>query len=258
MFRKVANTFLLAGLLSCGAIEAAQLSVGSVVMQPGVTDAVVVSGDIAGEMTFGVSLLVEIIPQAGVTGSVAFTTGEDIGQSGDPWPGFGTFTPFDVSASGSSALNGSVDDNGTFQNEATTFSGPLTSFPVIATSDADGVWDVLLTTSTAASDWQGLPTTLLVGTITVIPGECIIDTDCDDTIACTDDTCVNVNCVFTPNDASCVDDGFFCTGSEVCDPVNNCVSTGNPCQPGEFCNEATAACDQCQVDLEHREYWTLN
>ncbi|MHC4090749.1 MAG: hypothetical protein ACYSVY_10825 [Planctomycetota bacterium] len=74
------------------------------------------------------------------------------------------------------------------------------------------------------------------------------DGDCDDGVGCTDDTCVAGSCVYTPNDGNCADDGLFCNGNEVCDAVNDCVSTGDPCQPGEFCNETTDTCDESQVD----------
>ncbi|MHC4090874.1 MAG: hypothetical protein ACYSVY_11470 [Planctomycetota bacterium] len=40
---------------------------------------------------------------------------------------------------------------------------------------------------------------------------------------------------------------MFCTGPEVCDPLLECISSGDPCQPGEFCNETTDTCDECQV-----------
>ncbi|MHC4065896.1 MAG: hypothetical protein ACYSUI_15555, partial [Planctomycetota bacterium] len=71
---------------------------------------------------------------------------------------------------------------------------------------------------------------------------CQVNGDCDDGVGCTDDTCVAGSCVYTPNDGNCADDGLFCNGNEVCDAVNDCVSTGDPCQPGEFCNETTDTC----------------
>jgi hypothetical protein len=80
--------------------------------------------------------------------------------------------------------------------------------------------------------------------------ECVISANCDDGIACTDDSCVDGSCVNTPNDANCADDGLFCTGPEVCDAVNDCVSAGDPCQPGELCDEATDSCGQCLVDAD--------
>ncbi len=80
--------------------------------------------------------------------------------------------------------------------------------------------------------------------------ECAVDADCDDGVVCTDDACVGGSCVYTPNDANCADDGLFCDGSEVCDAVQDCVSTGDPCAVGEFCNEATDTCDECAVDAD--------
>ena len=67
--------------------------------------------------------------------------------------------------------------------------------------------------------------------------------DCDDGVACTDDDCVAESCVNTANDANCPDDGLFCNGTESCDPVVGCDSSGDPCGTGETCNEATDSCD---------------
>ena len=84
--------------------------------------------------------------------------------------------------------------------------------------------------------------------VTVPFGECQVDGDCYDGVGCTDDTCVSGVCVFTPNDANCPDDGLFCTGTEFCDAAAGCLATGNPCLPGEICNELTDTCDPCQLD----------
>ena len=80
---------------------------------------------------------------------------------------------------------------------------------------------------------------------------CLIDDDCDDLVACTDDTCEIGVCVYTPNDVSCPDDGLFCNGAEYCDAVNDCSSTGDPCEPPiDFCNEGNDTCEECQYDYE--------
>jgi len=149
-----------------------ELAVNDVVMSPGASAELVVSGDISGESTFGVTILVEIMPRAGARGAVTFTPAPpiDISQVGDPWPGVATFTPLDTDLSASLALNGSVDDNGIFIPEPVTFSGSLSGFPLQASSDAQGVWDVLLATSADDSSWEGLVTTLKPGTIAVANG----------------------------------------------------------------------------------------
>jgi hypothetical protein len=69
---------------------------------------------------------------------------------------------------------------------------------------------------------------------------------CDDGVGCTDDSCNETtdSCDYTANNTNCADDGQFCTGNEFCDPVNDCSSTGDPCQAGEVCNEGTDSCDQ--------------
>ncbi|MHC5110210.1 MAG: hypothetical protein ACYTHJ_10070 [Planctomycetota bacterium] len=83
--------------------------------------------------------------------------------------------------------------------------------------------------------------------IEITNNDCVDNVDCDDMIACTDDTCELGGCLFTPNDANCADDGEFCNGTEFCDGATGCSSTGDPCAPGEFCNETTDVCDECQV-----------
>jgi hypothetical protein len=58
-----------------------------------------------------------------------------------------------------------------------------------------------------------------------------------DGVGCTDDSCDEVNDVIinTPNHAYC--------GTEYCDAVADCSSDGNPCAPGEICNETTNTCE---------------
>ncbi|MCP3962678.1 MAG: hypothetical protein GY719_32970, partial [bacterium] len=67
---------------------------------------------------------------------------------------------------------------------------------------------------------------------------------CDDGVGCTVDSCDvgSDSCLNVPDDASC-DDLLFCTGAETCDPVLDCQSSGDPCLPGESCNEGTDMCD---------------
>ena len=140
----------------------ADLTIGSYVLSPASTETVVVSGDIAGESTFGVSIMVEIVPQAGTTGTVSFSPAPptDITQLGDAWPGVGTFSTFDTDTTTALTLNGCVDDNGTYIAGAVTFSGELAGFPVVASADASGTWDLLLSTSLGDSSWEGLSTNL--------------------------------------------------------------------------------------------------
>jgi hypothetical protein len=74
--------------------------------------------------------------------------------------------------------------------------------------------------------------------------------DCADGVTCTDDACVDSSCVNTPNDANCPDDGLFCNGTEFCDPVTDCDSTGDPCGVNETCNETTDVCDPITCALK--------
>ena len=84
------------------------------------------------------------------------------------------------------------------------------------------------------------------------PPACVVNTDCDDAIGCTVDACVNGACVNAPSSAAC-DNGQFCDGTEVCDPVNGAPGTGctpssgSPCDDGisctvDNCNEQFDGC----------------
>ena len=91
----------------------------------------------------------------------------DIQQVGDPWPGAGLFTAYDTDLAGGTNLNGAVDDDGNHVPTPVTFTGVLSAFPVAASEDAQGVWDVLLQTSLGDSGWEAITTTVVAGTITV-------------------------------------------------------------------------------------------
>ena len=103
---------------------------------------------------------------------------------------------------------------------------------------------------------DGVVDFLDIGFVIARFGECPVSDcddspdDCEDGVDCTDDVCQDGTCVYMPNDAACDDDGLFCNGSEGCDAVEGCVSGGDPCEPGTFCNEATNTCDECQADAD--------
>jgi|CXWL01.1.fsa_nt_gi hypothetical protein len=73
---------------------------------------------------------------------------------------------------------------------------------------------------------------------------------CDDGIACTDDSCNANQCVHTPYDAHCPNDGIFCNGTESCDGLFGCVSSGSPCEVGAICDEETDLCRICNNDAD--------
>jgi hypothetical protein len=77
--------------------------------------------------------------------------------------------------------------------------------------------------------------------------------DCSDGVGCTDDSCNEAtdSCDNVANDANCADDGLFCTGTEFCDPVNDCSSTGDPCDPAtETCDEVNDVCEPLPVVID--------
>ncbi len=170
------------------------LSAPDVLMPAGRTTEFVVSGDIAGSETFGVTLIVELVSRPGNVGSVTYTIAPplDISQQVDPWPGLGTYSAFDTnSPEFSETLNGSTDENGNFLGDPLTYSGPLSLFPVIASADALGVWDIRLCGELCwpehGSFWTGtpaaLPTARRHGTLTIVAfadGDGDQDIDFDD------------------------------------------------------------------------------
>ncbi len=75
--------------------------------------------------------------------------------------------------------------------------------------------------------------------------------DCSDGVACTADSCDEVEdvCVHTPDDSFC-DDGLYCNGAEICDATLGCQS-GTPvdCNDGEPCT--TDSCDEDIDECKH-------
>jgi hypothetical protein len=73
------------------------------------------------------------------------------------------------------------------------------------------------------------------------------DVVCDDSVACTDDSCNETtdSCDFAPDHAFC-GDGAFCDGEEVCHPVNNCIEgTAPDCDDEVPCTQ-----DGCDEDID--------
>ncbi|MBN1512802.1 MAG: S8 family serine peptidase, partial [Phycisphaerae bacterium] len=66
--------------------------------------------------------------------------------------------------------------------------------------------------------------------------------DCDDGVACTDDSCNEGTdaCDNVPNDALC-DDGLFCNGQETCHLTLDCQAGTDPCD-GQPCDEEEDTC----------------
>ncbi|MBI4717909.1 MAG: hypothetical protein HY763_08915 [Planctomycetes bacterium] len=88
---------------------------------------------------------------------------------------------------------------------------------------------------------------------------CDIDLGCQpgvppcapDSVDCTLDSCDEVAdvCLHTPVDSAC-DDGAFCDGAEVCDPLLGCVEGTPPCQAPLQCDEVTNQCVDCLSDAK--------
>jgi hypothetical protein len=159
-------------------MDPAGVSTGDLSLPAGRRAYVVASGNIEGESTAGVTVMVEIVPRAGNTGTVLFTEPPpvDIFELDNPWPDAGAFQEFDTDLTGSITLNGSITDNGTYIPEPVVFSGMLAAFPVVTSADAEGTWDVMLSTSVGDSNWQGVPTILGQGTAKIAAmGDCTGD-----------------------------------------------------------------------------------
>lgn len=73
--------------------------------------------------------------------------------------------------------------------------------------------------------------------------------DCNDGIACTQDTCANNECVHTPRNLIC-DDGRFCNGSEVCSVDIGCTTAAAPpIDDGIACT--IDSCDEATDTVTH-------
>ncbi len=160
-------------LASQAGADTATLSVNNITLSAGQRGEVVISGDTGGNPTYGVDMLVWIRPRPDSVGTLVFTPAPpiDIRQEEDPWPNAGVFTVFDTNGplGFGPYLNAMIDDDERWLcNQPVDFSGPLVSFPVVAGPDAEGVWDVWLTTYVGDSRWECVDsTTLINGTITV-------------------------------------------------------------------------------------------
>jgi hypothetical protein len=74
--------------------------------------------------------------------------------------------------------------------------------------------------------------------------QCCEDTDCDDGLSCTMNTCFSGQCMFVPNDAEC-------TASEYCSAIDGCVArqacTGLPGEAAAVCDDkVSCTTDTCQ------------
>jgi hypothetical protein len=79
--------------------------------------------------------------------------------------------------------------------------------------------------------------------------DCLTGLDCDDAIDCTLDSCeTDGTCLNTPDDLFC-DDGLFCNGEEVCDPLFDCQADSYPCT-GQLCDETIDLCVDCLSGLD--------
>lgn len=129
---------------------------------------------------------------------------------------------------------------------------------------------------TALDDLCSAPTTMCDPTMgCIVPPGCSSDTECDDGVACTNDSCsVDRTCTNTPLDVLCdetmmerchetrgcfvpmpcataadCDDGNFCNGAEICDAEFGCTPADEPrvCDDSDGCtmDSCDAGTDMC-------------
>lgn len=254
-------TVMYALLFIAGGTHAATISVSSMTMAQNNTSQIIVFGSITGEAADGVTIVVELIPQIGAVGTVAFTPAasvldEDISEFISPFAG-GSFDSLDTNDTFSLFRNGSTRDSGATPR-TTTFDGPLTIFPIEASMDALGVWDIKLQiqSPSTASVWNpssSIITTLIEGTITVTESFCNNNDQCSDGNLCTNDVCTAGICSNINNTLAC-DDGLFCTESDVCSN-GVCGGSAKNCElvlPSDLCaistcNELLGVCELVDV-----------
>ena len=93
-------------------------------------------------------------------------------------------------------------------------------------------------------------------TADALPIECTTNDECDDGVGCTRNVCNRLGqCVYAPEPSSC-DDGIFCNGVEICDPLDGCIA-GPPetCSDDDVCTldrcvEETKTCEHDPRDFD--------
>lgn len=112
-----------------------------------------------------------------------------------------------------------------------------------STTSATTTSSVTTTTTTTSS-----VTSSTVSTTSSGPPPCQSDSECDDGVGCTIDTCTPSGCVNTPDSSVC-DDGVFCT-IDFCDPKLDCQSqfSNSVCDDGIGCTNDSCdpMTDSCQ------------
>ncbi|MCA9609666.1 MAG: putative metal-binding motif-containing protein [Myxococcales bacterium] len=85
---------------------------------------------------------------------------------------------------------------------------------------------------------------------------CTMDSECDDHVDCTRDSCGPTGTCRNVVDPPSCDDGIFCNGVEQCDPIEGCVpgeretcNDDNVCTI-DRCNEETKSCDRMPRDQD--------
>lgn len=167
------NTDILSvlGSLSVKVLQTASMSSSDVSLVAGRRAEAWVYGSLEGGMTFGTTVMMQITASDGALGTLRFTAAPpvDVVQMEDPWPGFGTFTAFDTNAAGTGpTLNGSVDDNGAFVPVLLNYHAALSAFPLQASAEAEGEWELRLATATGESHWEGIATALHTGVVRIV------------------------------------------------------------------------------------------
>lgn len=258
---KIIYTIMYSLLFTVGVAQAATISVSSITLAQNNTSQIVVFGSINGEAADGVTILVELIPQIGAVGMVTFspaasTLDEDILEISSPFAG-GSFDGLDTNDTFSLFKNGSTRDSGATP-QPTIFDGALSMFPIVASVDALGVWDIKLRiqSPSSASVWNpssSIITTLTEGTITVTESFCNNNDQCNDGNPCTNDVCTSGICNNVNNTLPC-DDGLFCTENDVCNN-GTCSGSSTNCElvlPSDqcaisTCNELLGVCELIDV-----------